>query len=300
MLDPIYNLFGWLMKFIYDNLSFNNYGIAIIIFTIFTKLILTPLTIKQLKSTSNNAEMQKELAEIQKLFKGNREKIAEETQKLYTKYGVSPMSGCLPMLIQFPIIIALYAVVREPITYILKKAPDIINSAGEALGISAKSGYFQLELMNRLAGDPENLRKVQSFSASDIINFNFLGINLGMTPVINFNTIFSDPGLYLPLLLIPVLAAVTTYIQSMLMQKTNSRRSGGDASGATAGMMKGMNILMPAMILIFAFQVPASLGLYWIIGNIFQIGQQFVLGKFMNKNNSPSKDQIIEVKGKRK
>jgi len=303
MLDPIYNLFGAIMRFIYETISFQNYGIAIIVFTIFTKLLLAPLNIKQMKSTvsGKNAEMQRELAEIQKLFKGDKQRIAEETQKLYTKYGFSPMAGCLPTLLQFPIIIVLYTIVREPITYILRTPTGLINEAMSKLNIS--SGYGQLDLMKKLSERPEliKINDLRGFAESSIINFNFLGINLGTTPVINFTAIKNEPGLYLPLLLIPILAAVTTFLQSWLMNKATQKRSGGAAAQQQgAGMMKSMTFLMPVMILFFSFQVPASLGLYWIIGNIFGIAQQYIMNKYMDKKENNNKDTgVIKVKGKK-
>ena len=294
------------MRFIYDNISFGYYGIAIIIFTIFTRLILLPSSIKQIKSQKHSVEMQKEIAQIQKLFKNDRQKLQEETQKIRAKHGMSAMGGCLPMLLQFPIIIALFAVVREPITYILGKPQAFIEGAFRAYserGVEfIYNGNQQMQLMNEFAANPYVLDTIDGFSRADIINFNFLGINLGMVPEFRPEAIFANAALYLPLLLIPILAAVTTYLQTKLM----NNQGGGAASGepGAAGMMKGMSFLMPAMIAFFAFTVPASLGLYWIVGNIFQIGQQYVMKKFFvkddkNDKNISDKDKIIEVKGKR-
>lgn len=300
-MDIFYNAFGWIMQKIYEFCSFGNYGLAIIIFTLLTKLLLLPLTIKQQKSMRKTQEMQKELAEIQRLFKGDQNRIAEETQKLYSKYGVSPMSGCLPMLIQLPLIMVLYQVVREPITYILGKSPSIITGAAEALGIATENNYYlQLDLMNKISEDPSLIEKIEGFAQSDIINFNFLGINLGMIPTIDFSTIGENPGTYIPLLLIPVLAAATTYLQTMIMNKLNGQKQQGDDANAQAQMMtKSMGFMMPIMILVMAFSVPASLGLYWIIGNIFQIGQQFLLHFIFNKKDPEKPDGIIETKGRK-
>ena len=296
ILKPLYELFGAIMKFIYNTLSFQNYGFAIIIFTVFTKLLLAPFSIKALKSTGQNAEMQKEVAEINRLFKGNRERIAEETQKIYTKYNFSPMSGCLPQLLQFPIIMVLFQIVREPITYILGKGA-LVGSALNALDIK-NATYSQLEMINKLAENPSLIDSIRGFTQNDIINFNFLGINLGRTPTIDFSLIKDLPGVYLPLLLIPILAAATTYLQTFIMNKINQNKADQGQPGA-AGMMKAMTFMMPAMIAVFAFQVPASMGLYWIVGNIFTIGQQLIMNKFMNKGKKGKDSDIIEVKGKR-
>lgn len=297
-MNIIYQAFGWLMEKIYEFCSFGNYGLAIIIFTVLTKLLLMPLTYKQQKSSRQTQAMQAELAEIQKLFKGDKDRIAEETQKLYTKYGVNPMAGCLPLLIQFPIIMALYAVVREPITYILGKADSLINGAAKVLGIAEGSVNLQLDIMNKLSADPSLVEKVEGFTKADIINFNFLGINLGETPTIDFGKIGENPGLYLPLLLIPLIAAATTFLQSKLLTKMNSGRQ-GEANAQAQAMNKSMSLMMPLMILVLAFTVPASLGLYWITGNVFQIVQQIVINAILNKKNPQEPGKIIETKGRK-
>lgn len=295
----LYNAFGWIMQKIYEFCSFGNYGLAIIIFTILTKLLLMPLTIKQQKSMKKTQAMQKELEEIQRLFKGDQNRIAEETQKLYSKHGVSPMAGCLPMLIQLPLIMVLYEVVREPITYILGKSDDVINLAAKALGISTENNfYLQLDLMNKLSENPSLVEGIEGFTKSEIINFNFLGMNLGMVPSFDFAKIGENPGLYLPLLLIPILAAATTFIQSKIMTSLNSQK-GSQANEQAQAMTKSMGFFMPIMILVMAFNVPASLGLYWIIGNIFQIGQQYLIHFMLNKKEPDDPDRIIETKGRR-
>lgn len=296
-MNIIYNAFGTLMKVIYEFVSFGNYGLAIIIFTILTKLLLMPLTYKQQKSARQTQVMQKELAEIQQLFKGDKERIAEETQKLYTKYGVNPMAGCLPLLIQFPIIMALYAVVREPITYILGKTESLITGAAKALQIADGSINIELDILNKLSADPSLVEKVEGFTKADIINFNFLGINLGETPTIDFGKIGENPGLFLPLLLIPIMAAATTFLQSKLMTKMNAGRQ-GEANAQAQAMNKSMSLMMPIMILFLAFTVPASLGLYWITGNVFQIVQQIIINAILNKKNPQEPGKIIETKGR--
>lgn len=300
-MDFINNIFGGLMRLIYDFCSFGNYGLAIIIFTILTKLILMPLTIKQQKSMKKTQAMQTELAEIQRLFKGNQERIAEETQKLYSKYGVSPMAGCLPMLIQLPLIMVLYEVVREPMTYILEKTQLTIDSAAAAVGLAESNSYYlQLDILNKLSEDPSLVEGIEGFAQADIINFNFLGINLGMVPTFDFSKIGENPGLYLPLLLIPLLAAATTFIQSKIMTKLNgNNQASGEGAAQAQAMTKGMSFVMPIMILFMAFNVPASLGLYWITGNLFQIAQQYILHFILNKKDPEQPDRIIETKGRK-
>ncbi len=299
-MDFINQIFGGLMRLIYEFCSFGNYGLAIVIFTILTKLLLMPLTVKQQKSMKKTQAMQKEMEEIQRLFKGNQERIAEETQKLYSKYGVSPMAGCLPMLIQLPLIMVLYEIVRKPITYILQKPDSLIAEAGKLLDISSENYYMELEILRDFSKNPSLIEQVDGFAQSDMINFNFLGINLGMVPTFDFNQIGSDLSTYLPLLLIPILAAATTFIQSKIMTKLNSNnQSGGEGAAQAQAMTRSMSFIMPIMILFMAFSVPASLGLYWIIGNLFQIAQQYILHFILNKKEPEQPDRIIETKGRK-
>lgn len=137
---------GALLRFIYEYLAFENYGLAIIIFTILTKLLLLPLTMKQMKSTSKMQELQPELQKLQKMYANNKEKLNEEMMKLYQKHNYNPASGCLPLLIQFPILIALYRVLIKPLTY-MYKIPEYI-----AAGIPGKEAVTKAtETIGKLA-----------------------------------------------------------------------------------------------------------------------------------------------------
>src|SRR5919109_4705043 len=111
LLDAI----GWLLAWIYDVVG--NFGIAIIILTILFRIVLLPLGIKQIKAMQATQALQPKIKEIQKKYKGNRQKIQEQQMKLYQEYGVNPLGGCLPVLLQFPILIAMYSVIRAPIPY---------------------------------------------------------------------------------------------------------------------------------------------------------------------------------------
>ena len=111
--------FGVVMKFLYEYLAFGNYGVAIILFTLFVRVLLFPLTLKQQKSMVLTQSLQPELEALKRSCGDDREMLMQEQQKLYTKYNINPMSGCLPMLIQLPILFALYYVVRQPIIYIM-------------------------------------------------------------------------------------------------------------------------------------------------------------------------------------
>ena len=266
MFDIICIPLGWLLKIIYQFVQ--NYGVAIVLFTLITKFLLFPLTLKQQKTMAQTQLLQPKLNALQKQYGDNREKFSEETMKLYKKYNVSPFSGCLPMLIQLPIILALYYVIREPLTYIWGQSAEVVSQLIAEYGITAQKGSEEIALTAKLAELGKDIA----------INYKFLGLDLSIQPD------FKKPDL---LWVIPALAGLSTWISSKLMQLGNNKKEetankrppkpGEKDPNATSNTM--MNI-MPFMTVWFAFMLPAGVGLYWIASNIFQMGQQFALNKF--------------------
>lgn len=208
---------GWVLKLMY--ILVNNYGVAILLFTIVVKAILMPLTVKQQKSMLKTQKLQPLLMDLQKKYENDKEKLNQETMKLYQKYQVNPMSGCLPMLIQFPIIIALYWVVKQPIIYIMGVASgdiwrivwamndwsqasqanlDALNHLLETMKIDTGNfiGYFtdanfknfgqyEIPIARFLHANPEIMNSswiVETGKSYRLIDFNFCGIDLSQTP----------------------------------------------------------------------------------------------------------------------
>ena len=130
----LYRAFGLLLNFIYSFVS--NYGLSIILFTILTKVILFPLSLKQQKSMVKMQQVQPKLKEIQEKYKSDQQRQSEETMKLYKEHGVNPMGGCLPLLIQLPILFALYRVMYQPLTYMLGKTAEEIAALASKFGIA--------------------------------------------------------------------------------------------------------------------------------------------------------------------
>ncbi|MFA7636617.1 MAG: YidC/Oxa1 family membrane protein insertase [Monoglobales bacterium] len=258
---------GWLLKIIYQFVE--NYGAAIIIFTIVTKFILFPLSLKQQKTMAQTQIIKPKLDALQKQYGDNKEKFSEESMKLYKKHGISPFSGCLPMLIQLPIILALYYVIKEPLHYIWGQTEAVIAQLCAENGIEVvKNGTHQIALTAKFAAEGKPFA----------INYNFLGLDLSRTPTLKqIDFIW----------IIPALAGLTTWLSSKLMsagtqkkeEKANKRppRPGEKDPTQTTNAM--MNI-MPFMTVWFAFMLPAGVGLYWIASNIFQLGQQYVLNRY--------------------
>jgi len=268
---------GYLFKWIYFLVG--NYGWTIILFTIVTKFILFPLTLKQQKSMKKTQAIQPQLAKLQEKYKYDQEKLSQETMKLYQESGVNPMGGCLPLLIQFPIIIALYNIIRKPMSYVLMLSNDAITTISERITGTATEfvRINQIDLANKMGGAMD---KISEFIGSgELINFDFFGFNLSVTPSIEFIT---QNWMYA---FIPIIAGLTTYLQSYVMTKMNGTGAQGDNPAASS--MKTMNLIFPFMTAWFAVTLPAGLALYWIVSNIFQIAQTFIMNKFM-KADAPA------------
>ena len=167
----ISEIFGYILNFLYE--QFNNYGIAIIIFSVLLRIILIPITIKQQKSLKKNARLQKEMKEIQTKYKSNPEKLNQETIELYKREKMSPFSGCFSGILQIIIILSVFWLVSKPLTYMKKINPEIIEKYSQELkeeGVN--SSYTEIAIINKKAAeDPEVY-----------INMNFLGLDLSKVP----------------------------------------------------------------------------------------------------------------------
>lgn len=250
---------GYIMWFFYEFLG-NSYVLSLLLFTIFTRLLLLPSTIKQQKNMVKTARLKPKLDALQKKYGKNKEKYQEEMMKLYEKEGYNPMSGCLPMLIQFPILFGLIDVVYKPFTHILHLGSDVINAIVELSGQGTmRAQVWALGHLDEVKG----VVSAEVFEQIESLNMNFLGMNLGEQPSWAFNM----------LLLIPILSGVTAYASSIISTKFSAQNMEG------AGMMKGMMLIMPIISIVISFSVPAGVGLYWIFSNVIAAVQTIVLHK---------------------
>ena len=249
-----------------------NYGLALIIFTLIVKLILLPFMYKQKKSMKKMNLVQAESAALQKRYANNREKLNEEMTKLYEREGVNPTGSCLLSFITLPIMMALYYAVRQPLTYMMGLADSTIIKIAETLGqtydSSAISGQIELA---KLVSD--NWDKVSRFVSEGLVNidFNFLGIDLFANPQ------FTELNI---LWLIPILSGGTALLSSLVMQRMQKKQNPNMQNNQSAQMNSTMNtmlILMPLMSVWIAFTLPASMGVYWTVNNIFSIVQELGL-----------------------
>ncbi|MCH5185716.1 MAG: YidC/Oxa1 family membrane protein insertase [Oscillospiraceae bacterium] len=300
---------GLLINLIYG--LFDNYGIAIIIFTLIIKTVLIPLTFKSQKSIKKQQKLQPFIAELQKKYANDSQKLQTEMMKLYRENDVSMMGGCLPMLIQMPILIGLYQVIQKPLTYLI----GVDFKTEEAL---AKAGQIQQFMIENFPSKidaaiqkytPEQLVKISQISLSRwseltfgkedpwVLNFNFFGMDLSNVPKSAFMQLFSgnfsDPGTLL-LIIIPVIAVLTTWFSMKLSQaqvKKKSETTENSEPNPADQMSKQMSIMGPVMTGFFTVTLPSGLGLYWIISNIVQITQQYLINKYFDK-----KEDDINVK----
>ena len=278
--------FAWLMVKLYELTG--NYGVAVILFALAVNLVLTPFMAKSKKSMMRSTRLQPRIQELQKRHEGNPQKLNQEMQNLYREEGVNPMSGCLWSLIPFPILIALYSVIRQPITRMMFAAQDVVTTlqdyfvANGLYTVPAKAdAYVEIKLAN-LAH--ENWEAVTADLAGKIdglldVDFGFLGLNLGSKPQWNFfvSTDWSDVSIWLPalgLFLIPFISAGLSWLSMKISNMANPQQ---DAQ--TQASMKTMNLMMPLMSIWICFVMPAAMGIYWIANSVFGMVRDFILTK---------------------
>lgn len=297
---------GYIIETIYKLVQ--NYGLSIIIFTIIVKMILIPLNIKSQKAMKKQQKIQPILAELQKKYANDQQKLQTEMMKLYKDNDVSMMGGCLPMLIQFPILIGLYRVIQGPLKYLLHV--DINDTAVvekiEKI-VALMTERFPAEIGNYTRYSAQDLfknsqiqlatwsEKVLDAADAWSINFNFLGMNLAEVPSKAISCLtrgdFSQIGT-IALLIIPAFAIFTTWL-SMKQSQKMSGQTQANGENQAAQMSKTMNMMMPIMTGFFTFTLPSGMGIYWIAANVIQMVQQYILNKHFDKKED---DFVVKVR----
>ena len=288
----ICRIFAWPLVKFYE--ATGSYGLAIVVFALMVNLIMTPFMAKSKKSMMRSSRLQPKIQELQRRHEGNQQKLNAEMQKLYQEEGINPMSGCLWSLIPFPILIALYSVIRRPITRMMFCADSVVDALKEFMtaqgwyvaGSGRADAYAEITLSN-LAH--QHWSEVTSSLAGKIdglmnIDFRFLGINLGEIPQWNFftKTDWSDPSVWGPalgLFLIPFISAALSWA-SMKISSAATPSTGDAQSQAT---MKSMNLMMPLMSIWICFVMPAAMGIYWIANSVFGMIRDYILTRIYKK-----------------
>lgn len=336
-LGPIAKALGWIMDKIYVFLStvchIDSIALTIIVFTVFIYLCLFPLTYKQQKFSVLTKKMQPELNAIQKKYKNKKDTVSmqaqqEETQMVYDKYGVSPMGSCLQMLVQMPILFALYRVFWNVPAYIssvkdiftdvvngimatdgyagtmealyksagLKNVAFHADATGTAMSNSIIDVLYKLSESGweALADSFPNLSDSIATTAVNLKDINYMFIlNISDTPWNLIKTAWADKYwiLLIAALLVPIVSYLGQVINMKLMPTAQDTGSGNAQADQMAQQMKTMNTMMPLMTLFIAFTCPVGLVLYWTMGSVVRIVQQYFLNKHFEKINL---DDIIE------
>ena len=309
--------FTWLLMFFYN--FFNSYGVALILFALVVKLILFPLSLKGKRSMIQMNMLSGKMQKLQKQYGKDQARYNEEVQKLYAKENVNPMGGCLWSMLPLLILLPLYAIIRQPLKYMMGldanqiaqiantvdwgavatsmgwATPDAIQKALEAaqkaveagtltvVSDFANNGYNQLYLASLIT--PDNLAAIQAAvgtTAKEIfsINFHFLGIDLSQVPNLKF---WVEGIAGFGLFLIPIISAGSSVFMSLIMNKTNNLNN-TQQNDQVAKTNRTMMLISPLISLWIGFSMPAALSVYWIANNILGLGQELICGKLLKKD----------------
>lgn len=325
ILKPFAIVLGYIMNYIYrflENFGISNVALTIILFTLVVNVLMIPLTVRQQKFSKMSSIMNPELQKIQKKYEGKRDERSmrmqqAETQAVYDKYGASPAGGCLPMLIQLPILFALYRVIYnvpayvQPIKEVYESiATPIMNTSG-ADGImqtlisdmSLRVSNFDITNIDKIidalylvkstgwetvssafASSTDVVNAIATYSPQ-IIKMNSIvgGLTISDPPVVFSNGI---TGIF-PGVLIPILAAASQWVQ----MKVSTKNQKIDLESQMGSTMNTMNMMMPLMSLFFCTTLPAGIGIYWIASAVIRTIFYMIIDKFSEQDP----EQIIEA-----
>ena len=299
--------FAWLVRLFY-NLT-NSYGVALILFTLVIKLIMLPFQMKSKKSMMRMSRVSGQMQELQKRYAKNQAKLQEEMQKLYEEEGVNPMSGCLWSLIPFPILIALYSIIRQPITHFMMLSKDVLQTVVQSAA-DAGVNLTNIVMMDKATGTPalkDGLYQLASYGQINLVkavqemglstpegwfdmNYNFLGLDLTATPW-EYVKSFTFTWAVIGVILIPILDGLSQFVFSKLTMKTQPQ---ADAAGGAS--MKSMMYMMPLMSVYIAFIMPAALGVYWIAQSVFSLIQEAILNKTFSAKLSEEEEARFQAR----
>lgn len=289
------NLFGYVLNALYD--IFNNYGIAIILFSIILRVILIPITISQQSSMKKTSKIQKQTQELQKKYKNNQEKMNQELMELYKKEKINPFSGCFSAIIQIVIILSVFWLVSQPLTYMkhvqdmdiykeyLDKVEEGNNKSYKEIAILNMVESNYQDIVKQLENGEENKEKLEN-RKNELnklrLNMNFLGLDLSKVPTQSLN----DYKVYI----IPILYVISSFVSiKMTTNMQNNKEDKKETSGENASeieamqsMNKSMTYMMPIMSVSIAVIAPLGLALYWLVSNVLMIVERLIIQKIMN------------------
>jgi len=313
ILGPIARLLGVILEALYRVLSYvgiENTGICIILFTFLVNALMLPMQIKQQKFSKMSAVMNPELMAIQKKYKdkkdqASQQKMSLETQAVYQKYGVSPASGCLPMLITFPILFALYRVIYnipayvQPVYDIYSGLAKTLQSEGATVEQLAKMVSTQTYVITNAVKSAKESNAISYFidvlgqfnsTAWDALIKDFPKLQSAITEVVDKSShinsflglnIADSPSLKSISIIVPILSVITQIVSMRLSMAGMPQNN--DTDNPTAASMKTMNNVMPFVSGVMCFMFPIGVGLYWVAGNVFRIFQSLGINFYFSK-----------------
>lgn len=291
MFQFLANIFGYLLELLYNLV--NNYGIAIILFTVIIKLLLLPLSIKQQRTTKKSAELQEKMKAIQFKYKNDPEKMNQEVMSLYKAENMSPLSGCLTAIVQFLLLLSIFYLVRSPLTFMEKIPIENINNYVAQLqeeGQTVSNVYPEIDLIREYGKlkekNPEdpNVEKIN-------LKMNFFGLDLSKIPQQNMGdfTVYIIPILYIISSFVSI--KMTTKQQEKIRKESKKSvidgetgeevKEGNNEVDAVMQTNKMMSWMMPIMSISIALVAPLGLALYWLINNLLMIIERTILDKYI-------------------
>ena len=278
------NIFGTILGFIYNIV--NNYGLAIILFTLLIKIIMLPLSIKQQKTLKKSSELQEKMKILQFKYKNDPEQLNREVMSLYKEEKMNPFSGCFSAIVQFVLIISIFYLVKSPLTYMKKIEKPVLDnyiSQIQQEGKQISDFYPEIDIIREKGKENEDVK----------INMDFLGLDLSKIPQQNINdyTVYILPALYIisSFISIRMTTAMTNKNkQDKKLLSSSSEEVKEEINEVDTIMQtnKMMSWLMPIMSISIAFVAPLGLALYWLINNLLMIVERIVLNYIMKKEES--------------
>lgn len=294
------SLFGYVLNFLYNLVQ--NYGIAIILFTVLLKIVMLPISIKQQRTMKKSQEVQKEVDKAQLKYKNNPEMLSKEVMAIYKREKVSPFSGCLSGILQLVIFISVFYLVSRPLTYMKKVDPAVISKYEQEISASGQSSSYQeIKVIELKSGEDQNVA----------LNMNFLGFDLSKVPMQNWKDwkVFIIPFFYVLLTFVNIRMTSKDMkkdkkikeieagkekdkVKEKELDKTdndldkkvenNNKETPEEQLDSMKQMTNNMNYMMPIMSISISLIAPLGLSLYWLISNILQLGEKIVIDKVMN------------------
>ena len=273
------NVFGYALNSIYGLV--NNYGLALIIFTVVLKLFMLPISIYQQKTMKKSAKIQKKSKIIQDKYKGDQARMNQELMDLYKRENMSPFSGCLSSIVQIVLVLSMFYLVSRPLTYMKHVDSELIKSYSQEIQEERNQRYTEIAIIRTKSAEDDRV----------YINMDFLGLNLSSVPSQNYN----DWKVFI----IPVLYVITSFVSTRVTANLNKankeekedkketkelKKKDDDDFDMAEEMNRNMAIMMPLMTVSIALIAPLGLALYWLVNNLLMLGERFALNKFLKSD----------------